>query len=606
MSKKISLGAAIAFTVIVITATITMTWLFARRSFDETAYNLSEREAMYSKLAEVDDYVRQNYTGAIEEGELVNQLVTGYLNGTGDAYARYYDAAAYARLKQSYNDQRVQIGIVPRMDESGYIVVDEVYPDSPAQAAGLQEGDLIVRIDETDITAENYSEAVSMLYGAAGTKMNIVVRRGVEDSTLPDMTRRFVEVPSVYSSMLENQIGLVVIKDFADNTPDQFTKQVDRLIDEGAQGLVFDVRGVSITSSGTSALDSVAEALDKLLPSGVLASTVDKTGRVENTKISDAREVTLPMAVLINEKTSGESELFAAVIRDYNKGKLIGQKTAGKGTMQRIFPLTDGSAVEITTAVYNPPTSPSFDGEGVRPDFEVKMNDDSMPGNLLTDPQLQKAVDSIIATIRMNMTVIDLEPEESGGAGVRHVSARRGVRELLGGGAVRRRIVRDGVLRRGILRRRILRYGGTAGRVERGLLRGGRGFVGEPEPEAEPEPAREPLDLTEFSAAIDLLAGLTFEVPAPPVQSEAPAASEPVVSEPPASQPAESQPAESGAPAESQAESQPPAESSGTESGPEGSSSEGTATSGEEETESSSEASSAPPARLGAFSSGKR
>lgn len=127
---------------------------------------------------------------------------------------------------------------------------------------------MIVRIDETDITAENYSEAVSMLYGAAGTKMNIVVRRGVEDSTLPDMTRRFVEVPSVYSSMLENQIGLVVIKDFADNTPDQFTKQVDRLIDEGAQGLVFDVRGVSITSSGTSALDSVAEALDKLLPPG--------------------------------------------------------------------------------------------------------------------------------------------------------------------------------------------------------------------------------------------------------------------------------------------------------------------------------------------------
>ncbi|WP_417007821.1 S41 family peptidase [Anaerotruncus massiliensis (ex Togo et al. 2019)] len=609
MSKKISLGAAIAFTVIVITATITMTWLFARRSFDETAYNLSEREAMYSKLAEVDDYVRQNYTGAIGEGELVNQLVTGYLNGTGDAYARYYDAAAYARLKQSYNDQRVQIGIVPRMDESGYIVVDEVYPDSPAQAAGLQEGDLIVRIDETDITAENYSEAVSMLYGAAGTKMNIVVRRGVEDSTLPDMTRRFVEVPSVYSSMLENQIGLVVIKDFADNTPDQFTKQVDRLIDEGAQGLVFDVRGVSITSSGTSALDSVAEALDKLLPSGVLASTVDKTGRVENTKISDAREVTLPMAVLINEKTSGESELFAAVIRDYNKGKLIGQKTAGKGTMQRIFPLTDGSAIEITTAVYNPPTSPSFDGEGVWPDFEVKMNDDSMPGNLLTDPQLQKAVDSIIATIRMNMTIIDLEPEESGGtasatslpdaayasSSEEEPSAAESSETASSGEESSAAESSDMEEPRDV--------SGEASSEEE------EASSSEPEPEAEPEPAREPLDLTEFSAAIDLLAGLTFEVPAPPappVQSEAPAASEPVVSEPPASQPAESQPAESVAPAESQAESQPPAESSGTESGPEGSSSEETATSGEEETESSSEASSAPPARLGAFSSGRR
>lgn len=609
MSKKISLGAAIAFTVIVITATITMTWLFARRSFDETAYNLSEREAMYSKLAEVDDYVRQNYTGAIGEGELVNQLVAGYLNGTGDAYARYYDAAAYARLKQSYNDQRVQIGIVPKMDESGYIVVDEVYPDSPAQAAGLQQGDLIVRIDETDITAENYSEAVSMLYGAAGTKMNIVVRRGVEDSTLPDMTRRFVEVPSVYSSMLENQIGLVVIKDFADNTPDQFTKQVDRLIDEGAQGLVFDVRGVGITSSGTSALDSVAEALDKLLPSGVLASTVDKTGRVENTKISDAREVTLPMAVLINEKTSGESELFAAVIRDYNKGKLIGQKTAGKGTMQRIFPLTDGSAIEITTAVYNPPTSPSFDGEGVRPDFEVKMNDDSMPGNLLTDPQLQKAVDSIISTIRMNMTAAGQEPEESGGTS--SVAPLPDAAYASSSAEEPQDAESSEADSSGVESSEAESSGEASSDAEEPQEASDEASSGEdeasssePEPEAEPEPAREPLDLTEFSAAIDLLAGLTFEVPeppAPPTQSEAPAASES-----PESQPAESQPAESEAPAESQAESQPPAESSGAESGSEGSSSGETAASGDEEAESSSEASSTPPARLGAFSSGNR
>lgn len=601
MSKKISLGAAIAFTVIVITATITMTWLFARRSFNETAYNLSEREAMYSKLAEVDDCVRQNYTGAIEENELVTQLVTGYLTGAGDAYARYYDAAAYARLKQSYNDQRVQIGIVPKMDESGYIVVDEVYPDSPAQAAGLEPDDLIVRIDETDITAENYSEAVSMLYGAAGTKMNIVVRRGVEDSTLPDMTRRFVEVPSVYSSMLENRIGLIVIKDFADNTPDQFTKQVDRLIDEGAQGLVFDVRGVSITSSGTTALDSVAEVLDKLLPAGVLASTVDKTGRVENTKISDEREVTLPMAVLINEKTSGEAELFAAVIRDYNKGKLIGQKTAGKGTMQRIFPLTDGSAIEITTAVYNPPTSPSYDGEGVRPDFEVKMGDDSAPGNLLTDPQLQKAVDSIIATIRMNETLVDGSVREQDSSSTASATP---LPEAAYSSAPDEESSSEASADAEPSEAASSDTEESQEASEAYSDAGSSSKVSEEASSSEPEPAREPLDLTDFSSAIDLLAEITFGVPDPPAPPpQAPAASKPAGSQP-AEQPAESEPAES------QAESQPPAESSGTGSGsensPEAASGEEAVSSGEEGEESSSEASSAPPARLGAFSNDRR
>lgn len=278
--------------------------------------------------------------------------------------------------------------------------------------------------------------------------------------------------------------------------------------------------------------------------------------------------------------------------------------------MQRIFPLTDGSAIEITTAVYNPPTSPSFDGEGVRPDFEVKMNDDSMPGNLLTDPQLQKAVDSIIATIRMNMTIIDLEPEESGGtasatslpdaayasSSEEEPSAAESSETASSGEESSAAESSDMEEPRDV--------SGEASSEEE------EASSSEPEPEAEPEPAREPLDLTEFSAAIDLLAGLTFEVPAPPappVQSEAPAASEPVVSR--ASRrvsPPNPSPWRAGPPPNRRRRASRPRNPPGRRAGPEGSSSEETATSGEEETESSSEASSAPPARLGAFSSGRR
>ena len=403
MSKKISFGAAVAFMAIIAAATFSITWIMAERNFNDKTHNLVEREKMYDKLAEVADYVRQNYIGTITESALRDALAAGYLEGSGDIYARYYDAAAYARQKQDYSNQYVQIGIATHMNDDGYIMVDEVYPDSPAQAAGIQAGDLITRINDTDVTADNYREAAAMLYGEAGTKMNLLVRRGVEETLISDLTRRFVETPSVNSTMLDGAIALVVIKEFNDVTPEQFTKQVDQMIGDGALAFIFDVRGVD-----TGTLYSVTQVLDKLLPSGPLVSSTDKNGETTLLASSDERSVDLPMAVLVDEKTSGEAELFAVAIRDYNKGQIIGVKTAGKGTMQEIFPLTDGSAIEITTARYNPPYSPSFDGEGVQPDFEVRLSEEGQKGSdPAFDTQLKKAVEAVQVSMNaMNATVV--------------------------------------------------------------------------------------------------------------------------------------------------------------------------------------------------------
>ncbi len=308
MNKKISLGAAIAFMLIVAAATFSMSMLYAMSTFNEKVYSVKERESTYSKIAEIDSYVRQNYIGSITETRLTDATAEGFLAGTGDPYAKYYDASNYARLLDDYSNKSVQIGIVTTMDESGYIRILEVYPDSPAQAVGLEVDDLIVNIDETDVSKDNYTEAVGMLRGEPGTKMTIVLRKGVEDTTL-EITRRFVEVPSVNSSLLDNYIGLVTFKEFNDNTPDQFNKQVNSLIDQGAAGLIFDVRGVN-----TGTLRSVAQVLDKLLPEGVIVSSTNKNGETTVLETSDAREVALPMQVLVNEKTSGEAELFAQAL----------------------------------------------------------------------------------------------------------------------------------------------------------------------------------------------------------------------------------------------------------------------------------------------------
>ena len=398
MNKKIPLGAAIAFMAIIAAATFSITRVYSMQTFNDKVYSIKERESMYSKVAEIDRISRQNYVEPIDENELMDSVAAGFVNGLGDQYSQYIDAQKYAAMQKEYGGKSVSIGIVTKMDESGYILISEVYPDSPAQAAGIEAGDLIIKVDDLDVKTDNYSEAVAMLRGEPGTKMTIVLRKGVEDITL-EMTRRFVEVPSVNSMMLENNVGMIVIKEFNDNTLDQFNKQVDRLIDEGALALIFDVRG---TSSGT--LRSVTQVLDRLLPEGPLVYSIDKNGNSTILETSDSREVQLPMTVLVNEKTSGEAELFAAVIRDYQKGWIVGVKTVGKGSMQTTFPLTDGSAIQITTAKYKPPVSPSYDGEGVKPDYEVKITEEQQ--NLVdtlgvaNDPQVSKALEIAVAALK--------------------------------------------------------------------------------------------------------------------------------------------------------------------------------------------------------------
>lgn len=386
MNKKIALGAAIAFMAIVVAATMALTRMWALRSFNGKVNDLVNREERYSKLAMIDDMVRENYNGSIPQEGLMDAISQGFMEGIGDPYAQYYSSTQYQRLQNEYSGKSVQIGIVEAKDDSGYILVTEVYPDSPAMAAGIEAGDLIVKIDDMDVSADNYYEAIANLRGEAGSTVSLTIRRNNEDRELPNITRRFVETPSVSSELLVDQIGLIRFSQFNNTTPDQFIKQVDALMDEGAIGLILDVRGVD-----TCTIDPVADVLDKLLPAGELVYTSDKSNSLTVLKSSDAREVDLPMAVLINEKTTCEAELFAAVIRDYGKGRLVGVKTFGKGTVQRILPLPDGSgAIRLTTALYLPPSKKSFDKEGIKPDFEVKMNEELM-ALPETDLQLLKA-----------------------------------------------------------------------------------------------------------------------------------------------------------------------------------------------------------------------
>ena len=398
MNKKISLGATITLMIMAAAVTFSITMIYYMDVFNGKVYNLKERETMYSKLSELDRIVRANYIDELDEDALNEALADGYIAGTGDKYARYFTPEEYETYMIDLEGRLVGIGVSAVQDPSGYIQIKEVYADSPASIVGLQAGDLIVKVGDLDVNTETYQQAIEAISGEEGSKVTITYRREAEDTTI-EVTRRKVEIPTVFSRMIEGNVGYVQVTEFTDSTATQFSNQVDTLIGQGAQALVFDVR-----NNGGGTLTSVTQMLDKLLPEGDIVSATYKDGTTEVLATSDENEIDLPMVVLTNQGTASAAELFTQALRDYGKAKSVGETTYGKGTMQTVKKLNDGSAVNITIARYLPPSGVSYDGVGIQPDYEVTLTPD-MEENLenldeTTDPQLKKAVEVATGFLR--------------------------------------------------------------------------------------------------------------------------------------------------------------------------------------------------------------
>jgi len=374
MNKKISLGAAIALILIAITVTFSITIIFSMRKFNDRMYSIRERESMYEKFAEIDKTVRQNYYGTVNEDSLLDKVSEGYLNGIGDSQAKYYTAAQYSRFTSDDEEKITGIGVAVSADSSGYLIVTQVYSESPAAAAGIQVDDLIIKIGETDITADNVAEMIENVTGAEGDKITIVIRRGNEDLPSMELTCRSINVPSVsyrsLSDYSQNNIGYIRIKKFNTATSDQFSDAMNQVIGDNSEALIIDLRN---TSGGNAR--AVAQILDRLLPAGDLYSVTYGDGTTKVMAVSDADSTNLPITVLVNKKTSGYAELFTQVIKDYGKGKIIGEKTAGVGSLQEIYELSDGSALSFTIGVFNTPKGTQFNKVGIEPDYVVSMDE---------------------------------------------------------------------------------------------------------------------------------------------------------------------------------------------------------------------------------------
>ena len=394
MSKKIlSLGVALALMLVTAALTFSITMVYSQTQFNQRVYNIKEREAMYSKIAEVDNLIRQNYIGAIDEQQLQDNIAAAFVEGVGDRYGQYLTAETYANYLSSNEGVMIGIGVTVKQADSGYIQVVSVNPNTPAEEAGILADDLIIQVDDLAVTQDNYSEAVDKVSGEEGTTVTLIIRRGAEDLAPLSITRKRIDLTTVTYKMIADNVGYIAITGFNSNTVSQFNTALDAVMSQGAEGLVFDVRN---NPGGT--VSSVSKILDRLLPEGPIVSAKYKDGTVEVLASSDATEINLPMVVITNKDTASAAELFTQALKDYKKAVSVGDKTTyGKGTMQSIRKLNDGSALNITVAWYNPPKSANYDGVGVPADFEVTLSPDLVSKiaelDISEDTQLKKALE---------------------------------------------------------------------------------------------------------------------------------------------------------------------------------------------------------------------
>ena len=393
MNKKISLGLAISLIFLSVALAVTMTMVFSLNIYNGIIKDVADRSNLYSTVSEIDDLVRKNYFGELNENFLNTMMSDGFVEGVGDRYSYYMTANEYADYLDEDKGNKGGIGIIAVYDsENNNIYVSEVSAKSPAEVQGIKKGDVITAVDSIKVTSSNYEELIKKLDGEKLTNVQVTFKSGDTEKTVS--VARGYSAQSVYYSV-SNKVGYVKITAFYSTTVDQLEDALDYMSKNSVTAVVLDVRNTS-----TGLMRNAVACVDLIAPvategTGALATAVDKDGKTVETFTSDSDSKSFVMSVLVNGNTSGAAELFACDLRDFGIAGLVGTKTAGNGTMQKVFELSDGSAVALTVAKIIPYKSDSFNGAGLEPDHKVELTAEQnsrLPMlKLADDPQYQKA-----------------------------------------------------------------------------------------------------------------------------------------------------------------------------------------------------------------------
>jgi len=345
------------------------------------------------KLTRIQALIDAYYIYDYDKEKMADMAIEGYTYAIGDPYTMYFDKEDFESFKTSIEGDYVGIGIEVFIDTDNLITVISPFDGSPAQKSGIQPGDKIIGVEGTSVDVSNYNEAINMIKGKASTssgkEVRLTVKRGEEIFDV-SVKRENIVIETAKGKMLSEDIGYIRISSFGNNTAEEFEQSMKNIRMQGAKGVVIDLRN---NPGGT--LESVVDVADSLLPKCNILTVKDKQGN-ENKYDSDAKHFDIPVCVLINSNSASAAEVLAGAIADNGRGTLVGEKSFGKGSVQTLFELGDGTAFKVTVAKYYTPGGTCIDKLGITPSAQVELGEDVK--NLAVtnipyekDTQLQKA-----------------------------------------------------------------------------------------------------------------------------------------------------------------------------------------------------------------------
>lgn len=335
------------------------------------------------KIEEIQSVVDKYYVNEYDENLMEETMYKGMIASLKDPYSYYMTKQELTDFLEDTEGNYVGIGIMVNLTEDEKILINKVFENSPAEESGLKINDKITKVEDKEVSLENYQDVVSDIKGEEGSKVKLTVYRESENKTFDtEVTRKSIDVPTVEHKTLEDNIGYISISQFDRVTSSQFKEAFNSL--NSANGLIIDLR-----NNPGGLLTTVNEITDMLVPEGTITYIEDKNGN-RDYHSSDANYYNKPLVILVNGNSASASEVLSGAVKDFGVGKLVGETTYGKGVVQNMYKLSDGSGVKVTIAKYYTPSGVCIDGTGIEPDYKV-----TNPTDNRQDLQLEKAIEVI-------------------------------------------------------------------------------------------------------------------------------------------------------------------------------------------------------------------
>ena len=342
------------------------------------------------KTGEIEALINAYYLDEIDGQQVEDTMYTGMVAGLDDPYSVYYSKEELESMEEATAGEYSGIGATLSQDpETKEISVVSCFTGTPAEEAGLLPGDVITGWNGSSVSDMELSELVSKIKTDPDEHLTLSIERDGEELEV-ELTRRAVEIPTVEYEILEDQIGYIRLLEFDEVTAQQFEDAMSDLEIQGMEKLIIDVR-----NNPGGVLQTVCDMLDQLLPEGMIVYTEDKNGKRKEYTSDGEHQFTKPLAVLVNGNSASASEIFAGAVQDYGIGTIVGTTTFGKGIVQKIFYLSDGTGLKLTVAKYYTPKGHDIHKKGIRPDVEVELNEVLQNQSSISheeDNQLQKAI----------------------------------------------------------------------------------------------------------------------------------------------------------------------------------------------------------------------